>query len=127
MKALSIKQPWAWLIIHGGKDIENRSWHTKFRGRFLVHASMGMSALEYEHARAFACMAAPGIVLPAAKDLIRGGIIGSVDLVDSLDTSDSPWYMGQKAFLLCDPRPSPFQPYKGRLQFFEVPDLEISQ
>ncbi len=26
MKALSIQQPWAWLILHGGKDIENRSW-----------------------------------------------------------------------------------------------------
>ncbi|NBF09766.1 ASCH domain-containing protein [Pseudomonas sp. Fl4BN1] len=50
MKALSIRQPWAWLIIHGGKDVENRSWHTKYRGRFLVHASKGMTRGEYDEA-----------------------------------------------------------------------------
>ena len=39
MKALTIKQPWAYLIIHGGKDIENRTWRTKYRGRILIHAA----------------------------------------------------------------------------------------
>jgi hypothetical protein len=39
MKALSIKQPWASLIAHGIKDIENRTWRTKFRGRIYIHAS----------------------------------------------------------------------------------------
>jgi hypothetical protein len=38
MKALSIQQPWAWLIVNGYKDIENRSWFTKGRGKFLLHA-----------------------------------------------------------------------------------------
>lgn len=44
MLALSIRQPWAWLIINGGKDIENRDWPTKFRSRILVHAGKGASA-----------------------------------------------------------------------------------
>lgn len=39
MKALSIKQPWASLIAHGIKDIENRTWKTSFRGRIYIHAS----------------------------------------------------------------------------------------
>lgn len=52
---------------------------------------------------------------------VREGI-GSVELVDSLDTSSSPWYMGEKAFLLRDPTPLPFAPLKGRLSFFDVPD-----
>ena len=39
MKALSIKQPWASLIAHGIKDIENRNWKTHFRGRIYIHAS----------------------------------------------------------------------------------------
>lgn len=52
----------------------------------------------------------------------RGGIIGTVELLDSLDTSTSPWYMGQKAFVLHDPKPLLFTPLKGRLGFFEVPD-----
>ena len=36
--ALSIRQPWAWLIVNGYKDIENRDWKTHYRGRFYVHA-----------------------------------------------------------------------------------------
>jgi len=38
MKVLSVKQPWASLICSGIKDIENRTWKTKFRGRVLIHA-----------------------------------------------------------------------------------------
>ncbi|MBC3485725.1 ASCH domain-containing protein [Pseudomonas sp. SWRI50] len=124
MKALSIRQPWAWLIIHGGKDIENRTWHTKFRGRFLVHAAKGMTKAEYMTALQVVSGAASFDVLrglPMMEDLERGGIIGSVELVDSLDTSDSPWYMGEKGFVLRDPKPLPFIPMNGRLGFFDVP------
>jgi hypothetical protein len=39
MKAITIKQPWAFLIVEGVKDIENRTWKTNFRGRVLIHAS----------------------------------------------------------------------------------------
>jgi len=39
MKALSIRQPWAWLLVEGFKDIENRTWKTNYRGSFLIHAS----------------------------------------------------------------------------------------
>lgn len=126
MKALAIKQPWAWLIVHGGKDIENRTWHTKLRGRLLVHASAGMTKAEYLRVKFW--LARPGSGLPAIElppfdQLQRGGIIGSVELVDSLDHSDSPWYMGEKAFLLRDPKPCEFIPLKGRLGFFDVPHL----
>ena len=38
MKALSVRAPWWWYIIHGYKDIENREWKTQFRGRVLIHA-----------------------------------------------------------------------------------------
>jgi ASCH domain-containing protein len=38
MPALSIRQPWAWAICAGCKDVENRSWNTKHRGPFVVHA-----------------------------------------------------------------------------------------
>lgn len=129
MKALSIRQPWAWLIIHGGKDIENRSWHTKHRGRFLVHAAKGMTNKEYCDGLEFAMKAGDITLLrdfPTSQDMQRGGIIGSVELVGSIDSSESPWYMGQKAFTLRDPKPLPFLPYKGQLQFFEVPDRLVS-
>jgi len=38
MRALSVKQPWAWLIVNGYKKIENRNWPTSFRGRIYIHA-----------------------------------------------------------------------------------------
>jgi hypothetical protein len=124
MKALSIRQPWAWLIIHGGKDIENRSWHTKHRGRFLVHASKGCTRSEWAEAVSFALRAElikhPADV-PTIDALQFGGFIGSVELIDSVDASESPWYMGEKGFVLRDPQPMQFVPYKGRLNFFEVP------
>ena len=43
MKAVSIKQPWAWLIASGIKNIENRTWKTHFRGRVYIHASAKMA------------------------------------------------------------------------------------
>ncbi len=39
MKVLSLKQPFAELVVSGRKTIELRNWNTKFRGEFLVHAS----------------------------------------------------------------------------------------
>ena len=142
MKALSIRQPWAWLIIRPDlaqhergiadlvgeiKDIENRTWHTKFRGRFLVHASQGLTKRQYAEAYQF-CLESgalqPPYPFPEFEQLQRGGIIGSVELVDSVDHSDSPWYMGEKGFVLRDPRPLPFVPLKGRLGFFDVPGFD---
>lgn len=127
MKTLSIRQPWAWLIIHGGKDIENRTWHTKYRGRFLVHASAGCTRKQWGDAVRF-CLD-QGVIetpfnVPTLDELQRGGIIGSVELVDSVDHSDSPWYMGEKGFVLRDPKPLQFMPLKGQLGFFEVDCLE---
>jgi hypothetical protein len=125
LKALSIRQPWAWLILHGGKDIENRTWSTKVRGRILIHASQGMSVDEWEDGLCFAIKARKGrghplVTMPGPKQITRGGIVGSVEIVDCVTASDSPWYMGDVGFVLRDPRPLPFVPLKGRLGFFDV-------
>ena len=40
LPALSVRQPWAWLIVNGVKDIENRLWRTHHRGPSLIHASL---------------------------------------------------------------------------------------
>jgi len=53
MKALTIRQPWAWAIFHAGKDIENRDWPTRLRGRIAIHAAKGMTRDEYESALFF--------------------------------------------------------------------------
>jgi len=44
MKALSLKQPWAELVVAGKKTIEMRKWKTNFRGEFLIHASRSPDA-----------------------------------------------------------------------------------
>lgn len=135
--ALSIRQPWASLIIKCGKDIENRTWPTKFRGRILVHAAKGMTRGEHEDAIDFAVAAirADPKNAEATKtrtlremgfafdDLERGGIIGSVEIVDCVRDSASPWFMGPCGFVLRDPQPLPFRPFKGALGFFPVPPL----
>ncbi len=50
---LSVRQPWAWLIANGWKNVENRTKRTCFRGRFLVHASKSMTTGDYEACRIF--------------------------------------------------------------------------
>ena len=124
MKALSVRQPWAWLIIHGGKDIENRTWPTKFRGQSLIHAAKGMTRHEYETVEGdLLCHAGTAAVdLPPYEELARGGIIGSVEVVDCVSASDSAWFAGPYGFVLRSPSPMEFLPFKGQLGFFEVPD-----
>ena len=119
MKAISIRQPWAWLIVNGHKDIENRSWKTFLRGTVLVHASKGMTRDDYATAHAHADD--QGITLPAFEELERGGIVGQATITDCVDQDASPWFFGEYGFVLKDAKPLPFQPYKGALGFFNVP------
>ncbi len=136
MKALSIRQPWASLIVLGLKDIENRTWSSRYRGPVLVHASKGMTRTEHEDAIEFAIdaiRAAPpksglfggaktialGELGFAFDALPRGGIIGSVEIVDCVAYSESPWYVGDYGFVLQNPKPLPFTPLKGALGFFD--------
>jgi hypothetical protein len=122
--ALSVRQPWAYAIIHLGKDIENRAWRNPnpglaFRGRVAIHASTGMTRAEYEEARDFIdefghCPPCPG---PTA--LFRGGIIGSVEVVDVVGASGSRWFFGPRGLVLREPRACQFIPAKGALGFFK--------
>lgn len=121
MRAISIRQPWAWLIINAGKDIENRCWPTKLRGRVLVHAAKGMTRSEYEDVEDFLAMnSSCGIKLPPAEALERGGIVGTVEIIDCVTSSESPWFFGPHGFVLRNPKPLPFTPMRGQLGFFDA-------
>lgn len=123
MKAISIRQPWAWLILNADKDIENRVWRTRVRGRVLVHAAKGMTRREYEDGEfAFSCVPSLLIDMPRFEQLERGGIVGAVDIVDCVQASSSPWFEGPHGFVLQRPEQLPFMPLKGSLGFFDVPD-----
>lgn len=129
MKALAIRQPWAWAILHAGKDIENRDWSTTFRGTVLIHASAGMTRSEYDDGMDSIKYAVhPDSALsqfPRFEDLQRGGIVGQVDIVDCIRDSDSNWFFGEYGFVLRNAKPLPFRSFKGMLGFFDVPDLSL--
>jgi hypothetical protein len=124
MKALSIRQPWAWLIVNGFKPVENRDWSTRFRGRFLIHASKGMTRLEYADTREFA--EGLGVTIPPFEELERGGIVGVATLNTCVASSDSPWFFGDYGFVLESAQALPFTPFKGQLGFFEIPDEMVT-
>ena len=100
--ALSVRQPWAWAIIHAGKDIENRSWR--------------MAQGEYWEAANF--MRSIGVGCPPPADILRGGIVGSVEVIDVVSKSDSLWFFGPRGLVLRDPQPCEFVPCLGALGYF---------
>ena len=119
MKALSIKQPWAELILQGKKKIELRKWNTNFRGEFLIHSSGNIDEEKMEEYN--------------FKDLSRQAIIGKVILEDVkiynneeefLKDSDkhlaSTMQWGKFGFILKNPRRIESIKHKGSLGFFEV-------
>lgn len=121
MKAISVRQPWAWAIIHGGKDIENRTWATRHRGPLLIHAGKSMNRSDLE--RMFGYLQEDGLPVPQRAELYFGGIIGVVDLLDCVEDHASPWFGGPVGWVLANPRPLSFRPWKGQLNLFDVPPL----
>jgi hypothetical protein len=120
--ALSVRQPWAWAIIHAGKNIENRSRaaisHGLDRpGRIAIHASKGITRIEYSVARDF--MTGIGVECPPAAGLLRGGIIGTVEIVRAVSESESPWFFGAHGLELRNPEPCEFIPVVGSLGLFK--------
>jgi hypothetical protein len=98
MKVLTLRQPWAWAIF-AGKDVENRTWKTNHRGPLAIHAAKGMSEDEYEDIRLW-IRDETGVTVPRMEDLVRGAIIGIVEVIDCVDNHPSPWFMGPYGFVL---------------------------
>ncbi|WP_462265711.1 ASCH domain-containing protein [Mucilaginibacter sp.] len=95
MKALTIRQPWAHLIVLGIKDIENRSWKTNYRGRIYVHAALNTAHGKEPIARYLCSYWKP--LSPdfrrelAQTDFIKSAIIGEVDIIDCVQNHHSVW------------------------------------
>lgn len=116
MKAISVRQPWAWLIVRGHKDIENRSQRTSHRGPLLIHASITMKKRDYDDAAVYAMER--GVTIPPAENLERGGVIGKAEIVDCVDKSPSPWFMGPIGYVIENPEPLMFHACAGQLGIF---------
>ncbi len=76
MKVLSIRQPWASIIIHGYKNYEFRSWKTSYRGKVLIHAS---SNVETEYLERFQSL---GLDYPTSA------IIGCAEITDCVEVTE---------------------------------------
>lgn len=112
--ALSIQQPYAWLIVNGYKDIENRDWATSVRGIVGIHAGKTFDREGYQYVRAVF----PDIPLPNIGDFEMGGIVGRAELVDCVRDHVSPWFSGTYGFVFRNAEPLPLMPCRGMLGFF---------
>lgn len=134
MKALSIRQPWAWLICAGYKDVENRTWWIHMPP-FLDYPATPRRI--YVHTGKISDVERIGNACENERWILerltdsqkaayfggafhRGAIIGEVSIVGCVEKSDSPWFVGPYGLLLANPvlydKPIPC---KGKLGFFE--------
>jgi hypothetical protein len=126
MKCLSIRQPWAWLILNGFKDLENRMFPTRLRGRILIHT--GKKTRIDDHVAAMRMLAQiKGIRMPPLKSMPFGGIVGSVSIIDCVTESTSPWFVGKYGFVMRAPNALPLVPLKGKLGFFDVDEAWLQK
>jgi hypothetical protein len=126
-KALSVRQPYAYLLVTGIKTCENRSWTTHHRGTLVIHAgAKPMTKEDWEwlddiHKEL-------GEPPPDRNDFLlrTGGIVGAVYLADVVTAPDPDWELGwwdgeSLAWMIsaCQ-RVDEFLPLKGRLNLFAV-------
>ncbi|MFW9872646.1 MAG: ASCH domain-containing protein [Candidatus Thorarchaeota archaeon] len=111
MKALSIRQPFATLILEELKDIEHRSYSTNYRGDFIIHSSKNPFT-EFMKEYGFNNINFP-----------NGYLLGIVELYDVKQIAEKSfaWYL---RFMRKFKKPIP---YKGKLNFFEVKDFILKQ
>jgi len=130
MKAITVRQPWAWAIMRGGKDVENRSRNIagSYRGPVVIHAGKSHDEDDYYDVQD---LLRSGIDIP--DRMAFGCVLGVVDLVGVHGSTNlgcnsprcvSEWaVLGQMHLELTDPRPfSRPIPYRGALGMWEFPD-----
>lgn len=114
---LSVRQPWAWLLAHGLKDVENRTWPTSHRGDTVIHT--GQVFDREGHAWVLEQFPQLRPLMPAQFEL--GGAVGRCQILRCTQASESPWFCGPYGFVVIGAQPMPFVPFRGRLGFWQEP------
>lgn len=118
IKVLTIKEPWIWLILNRGKDVENRTWKTNYRGRLYLHSSQNFdfNALNkvWEMDKKLCSEIIKVFKIEYNSESKKascnnkasfGKILGAVDLVDCISNCDSVWAeSGQNHWVLENPK-----------------------
>lgn len=132
MKCLSVRQPWASLLVGGIKDVENRTWATNYRGKLLIHASSkkidygkDIDSLPYEWRNALNNGITTG-AFPYPDELPYSAIIGYVTLVDCVEGYDSIWSQEGVNWVMKDAYvfDEPILGVKGKLNVYDVPEID---
>lgn len=122
LRALSVRQPWAWLIINRVKHIENRTWPTNRRGTILIHSPLTIDKKAYYEMKDTVWLKSllqfKKLELPQMDEFKLGGIIGQTDIINCVEASTDPFFTGPYGLELSFSNPLPFRPCKGALGFF---------
>ena len=123
MKCIAIRQPWAWLVVHGYKDIENRTWPSFYRGPILVYASSQLDLAAATVVREYRRLRVP---IPPTDQLARGQIVGLVNVLGCVDDHESEWFCGPYGLVMANPIAFPVGvPLKGQPGIFDVDDALV--
>lgn len=128
IKALTLIEPWATLIVKAGKNPENRRWPTRERGWFLLHTAQQMTEDDHAGAVTFARAAGYEGPIPAYAEVQRGVILGAAKLTGCVHYDeqkrkgmDLRWSMpAQYGFFMSDVIALPLVKARGTLNFWQV-------
>ncbi|GHO94823.1 hypothetical protein KSF_048710 [Reticulibacter mediterranei] len=148
VQCISVRQPWTWILTHPEivqtcgmppKAVENRDWSTRYRGLLYLHAGSQVDETlfhpdgQLDHAFWQWRFGEPGTRLaermPQTKEAYsRKAIVGKAELVDVVEESDSPWFLGRYGLILNQAQPfGPILNYPGARKLFAVPQTVIEQ
>lgn len=123
MKCLSVSQPFADLIVRGKKTIELRTWNTKFRGEFLVHAPLKIKKDTCKKFGIDETKLRTGVIIGKAEiyDVKTYGSIAELKMDYQKHFASEEFLHHKYGFLLKNPKELRIPiPYKGNLGFFNV-------
>lgn len=118
IRILSIRQPWAWLIVNGYKPIENRTWPSNYTGDLYIHAAKKYDVFINPQAIKKQIGDVDKYEKYLNAKLLFGGLVGKVRMVDCVDCHKSVWFYGDWSFVFEDPETIPFHPMRGQLGIF---------
>lgn len=143
MKALTIKQPWAWAIVNGPKRVENRTWKPPLHiigQRIAIHTGARIEKAELLAYTALGAWLEPTVVhLPVGAIVgtaivagyvavnATGGVVAQTSGAQNYSHRKDPWFFGPVGWLLTDVRKldNPL-PCKGALSLWDVPDVWLT-
>lgn len=117
-------QPYAWMVVNGYTDVDDRTWPCDYRGILAIHASKTFSQGYYDY-----CVHVLGVKLPPPEELERGGIVGTVNITGCLRPGEPTEVPAERrahggpncyGFVFEDAKIIPFVPARGMPGLFEV-------